>query len=256
MDIVFDDIVNLLATGLIPMLRISAMIIAAPLISLDVVSLPIRIVLAIVLTWVIYPLIEVPNLNPLSPEGMVILVREMFVGIAIAVTLQVVNGALILAGQALSMSMGLGMAQIMDPSAGTVPVLSSFLIIFSTLIFMSFGGHSLLFFLILQSFEFVPIGAAFDLDAVILKVMAWTSMVFLGGILIAMPIMLTMLLVNLCLGIVTRSAPALNIFAVGFPAMILAGLALLIISLTNIAHRIEWLWVEAFTTARDIWVGV
>ena len=63
-----------------------------------------------------------------------------------------------------------------------------------------------------------------------------------------------MMLINLCLGIVTRAAPALNIFAVGFPAMVLAGMLLLMVYLVNINLRIEWLWIEAFTMAQDVWV--
>jgi flagellar biosynthetic protein FliR len=62
------------------------------------------------------------------------------------------------------------------------------------------------------------------------------------------------MLVNLCIGIVTRAAPALNIFAVGFPAMVLAGMVLFLVYLVNIGHRIEWLWLEAFQKAQNIWV--
>jgi flagellar biosynthesis protein FliR len=79
-------------------------------------------------------------------------------------------------------------------------------------------------------------------------------MVFLGAVLVALPIVLIMLLVNLCIGIVTRAAPALNIFAVGFPAMVLIGLLLLIAFMTNISQRIQWLWMRAFETAQAIWV--
>ncbi|MEK9943258.1 MAG: flagellar biosynthetic protein FliR, partial [Gammaproteobacteria bacterium] len=82
----------------------------------------------------------------------------------------------------------------------------------------------------------------------------WSGMAFLGAVLVALPIILTMMLINLCLGIVTRAAPALNILAVGFPAMVLSGMVLLVIYLVNINLRIEWLWIEAFTMAQDVWV--
>jgi len=253
MNILFDNVITLLATGLIPMLRISAMVISAPLISLDVVSLPIRIVISIALTWLVYPHINIPAFDPMSAEGFTLIAREIFIGSIIAVVLQVVNAALIVAGQALSAGMGLGMAQVMDPSAGNVPVMSSFFIILSTLIFMTFGGHSLLFLLVIQSFEIVPIGVVFDIPLVIWNLMIWSSMIFLGAMLVAMPIMLTMMLINVCLGVITRSAPALNIFAVGFPAMIIAGLIMVFVMLTNIGHRIEWLWLEAFKQVAEIW---
>ena len=112
-----------------------------------------------------------------------------------------------------------------------------------------------MFVLVLQSFELIPVGAQFDIGTVILNVMTWSSMVFLGAMLLAMPVMLAMMLINLSLGIVTRTAPALNIFAVGFPAMIITGFILVIINLPNIGYRIEWLWLEAFERVTSIWLG-
>jgi flagellar biosynthetic protein FliR len=150
--------------------------------------------------------------------------------------------------------MGLAMAQTVDPNMGRVPVLASFLIVMSTLIFLSIGGHLILIQLILMSFEVLPIGGEINFTATLANFIEWSAMVFLGGILIALPIMLTMMLVNLCIGIVTRAAPALNIFAVGFPAMTLAGMVLFLVYLVNIGHRIEWLWLEAFSMAQDMWV--
>ena len=149
--------------------------------------------------------------------------------------------------------MGLGMAQTVDPNIGRVPVLASFLVVLSTLIFLSIGGHLILIELILMSFQVMPIGGQINFVETIVNFTEWTAMVFLGGVLIALPIMLTMMLVNLCIGIVTRAAPALNIFAVGFPAMVLAGMIFFLGYLVNIGHRIEWLWLEAFQRAQNIW---
>ena len=78
-------------------------------------------------------------------------------------------------------------------------------------------------------------------------------MVFLGAVLVALPLILSMLLVNLCIGVITRAAPALNIFAVGFPAMIIVGYVLLLIYLVNVGTRVEWLWFEAFQQTQIIW---
>ena len=78
-------------------------------------------------------------------------------------------------------------------------------------------------------------------------------MVVLGAVLVAIPLMLSMLLVNLCIGVITRAAPALNIFAVGFPAMIIVGYVLLLIYLVNVGTRVEWLWLEAFQHTQIIW---
>ena len=254
MNLILDDLVQILITGLIPFLRISALLLAAPLVSLRVVTVRIRIALAIVLTAFIFPMLDLPVIDATSAAGIRLIVHELFIGILFAIVLQVVNAAMVLAGQSMSMSMGLGMAQTIDPNAGQVPVLSSFLVVLSTLIFLSVGGHLIMIKLILQSFEVLPIGGAIMVKETLANVIEWTAMAFLGAVLVALPIMLTMMLINLCIGIVTRAAPALNIFAVGFPAMVLTGMVLVVVYMVNIGHRIEWIWLEAFDTAQSIWV--
>ena len=254
MNLILDDLVQILITGLIPFLRISALLLAAPLVSLRVVSVRIRIALAIVLTAFIFPMLDLPVIDATSADGIRLIVQELFIGILFAIVLQVVNAAMVLAGQSMSMSMGLGMAQTIDPNAGQVPVLSSFLVVLSTLIFLSVGGHLIMIKLILQSFEVLPIGGAIMVKETLANVIEWTAMAFLGAVLVALPIILTMMLINLCIGIVTRAAPALNIFAVGFPAMVLTGMVLVVVYMVNIGHRIEWIWLEAFDTAQSIWI--
>ena len=254
MNLILDDLVQILITGLIPFLRISALLLAAPLVSLRVVSVRIRIALALLLTIFIYPMLDLPAIDATSAYGIRLITQELFIGILFAIVLQVVNAAMVLAGQSMSMSMGLGMAQTIDPNAGQVPVLASFLVVLSTLIFLSVGGHLIMIKLILQSFEVLPIGGAIDVKETLGNVIEWTAMAFLGAVLVALPIMLTMMLINLCIGIVTRAAPALNIFAVGFPAMVLTGMILIVVYMVNIGHRIEWIGLEAFDTAQSMWV--
>lgn len=254
MNVVLDDVVQMLFSGLLPFLRISALMLAAPLVSLAVVNVRIRLSISILLTIFIYPSLDLPVVNPISIVGLTLIVSELIIGLLFAVTLQVVNGALIVAGQFISMSMGLGMAQTIDPNATQVPVISSFLVVLSTLVFLSIGGHLILITIILESFAVLPINGEIIFQDTIWGFVEWTAMVFLGAVLVALPIVLIMLLVNLCIGIVTRAAPALNIFAVGFPAMVLIGLLLLIAFMTNISQRIQWLWMRAFESAQAIWV--
>ena len=190
MNLILDDVVLILATGLIPFLRISALLLAAPLVSLRVVSVRIRIALALVLTMFIFPTLDLEFFDPVSASGLMLISRELLVGLLFAVVLQVVNAALVVAGNTLSMSMGLGMAQTVDPNIGRVPVLSSFLVVMSTLIFLSIGGHLILIELILMSFEAMPIGVEINFIDTLANFIEWSAMVFLGAILIALPIML------------------------------------------------------------------
>ena len=108
------------------------------------------------------------------------------------------------------------------------------------------GGHVLVFSLLLESFMLVPIGSVIELQQLLELTIEWSAMMFLGAILIGIPLMASLLFINIGLGIITRAAPALNIFAVGFPAMILAGIVLLSLSMTSIGYRIQWLWQESF----------
>jgi flagellar biosynthetic protein FliR len=142
--------------------------------------------------------------------------------------------------------MGLGMANMVDPNMGNVPVISQFFIVCSTLIFMGMGGHVLVISLVLESFKTLPIGQMLEPGMLMAVLLQWSSMMFLGALLLALPIMVSLLFVNIGVGVITRAAPALNIFAVGFPAMILVGMVLLATSMTSIGYRIQWLWRESF----------
>ena len=120
--------------------------------------------------------------------------------------------------------MGLGMANMIDPNLGNVPVLSQFFVICSTLIFLALGGHLMLIKLLLISFTTMPIGAELDIIELSQQLIRWSIMIFYGALLIALPIIIALLFFNMGLGVVTRASPALNIFAIGFPAMIIGGL--------------------------------
>jgi flagellar biosynthetic protein FliR len=246
MDVLVTEVVERFYAFMAPMIRISAFLLAAPFFSIRAVSVRIRVLLAFVLTWMIYPLTDWPVLDPTSAEGLKVIFAQVFIGVLMGLLLQIVNAALIIGGQAVSASMGLSMANMVDPSMGNVPVIAQFFVICSTLIFLGLGGHVLVISLLLESFMLVPIGSVIELQQLLELTIEWSAMMFLGAILIGLPLMASLLFINIGLGIITRAAPALNIFAVGFPAMILAGIVLLSLSMTSIGYRIQWLWQESF----------
>jgi flagellar biosynthetic protein FliR len=226
--------------------------ITAPIFSLSAFNTRMRILLALVLTWLVYPLHKWPVIDPTSAQGLIEVFNQIMIGATMGLILQVVVAAVVVAGQSIAAAMGLSMANMLDPNMGNVPVISQLLIVMSSLIFVGFGGHAILLGLILESFHTLPIGTNILNQAVYGRVLQWSSMVFLGAVLMALPVMVSLLFINVGLGVVTRAAPSLNIFAVGFPAMIMAGFIILIISMESIGGRIEWLWVQGFTVVRDI----
>jgi flagellar biosynthetic protein FliR len=144
------------------------------------------------------------------------------------------------------------MATMIDPNMGNVPVISQFLLVMATLIFVGLGGHALLLSLVLESFNSLPIGSNLMTTEAMKQFIAWSSMIFLGALLIALPVMVALLFINIGLGIATRAAPSLNIFSVGFPAMVFAGFGVLILALPNIGARIQWLWMQGFFQVRAL----
>ena len=246
MDILVAEVVQRFYTLLWPMIRVSAFLLASPFFSLRAVNVRVRVLLAALLTLMIYPLVDWPIIDPYSAAGLREIFNQILIGTVMGMLLQIVNAALVIGGQAVSSAMGLGMANMIDPNMGNVPVISQFFIICSTLIFMGIGGHVLVISLVLESFKTLPIGQMLAPDMLMAVLLQWSSMIFLGGLLLALPIMVSLLFVNIGVSVITRAAPALNIFAVGFPAMIMVGMVLLATSMTSIGYRIQWLWRESF----------
>ena len=252
MDLLAADIVNRFYTFLWPMLRISALLLTAPLFSISAVPRRVRVLAALALTWFIYPLVEWPLIDPMSAPGLMEIVNQIFIGCVMGLTLQVVVAAVVTAGQALANAIGLSMATLIDPTLGNVPILSQFLLIMAVLIFVGTGGHLLLLSVLLKSFSAVPIGQSMLNQAVWGKLIAWSSMIFTGALLISLPVMAVLLLINAGLGVVTRAAPSLNIFAVGFPAMMLVGILACMLTMESMGLRLQWLWVQAFGVLDDL----
>lgn len=252
MDILAAEVTQRFYTFLWPMLRISALMATAPIFSLNSFNLRLRILTALVLTWLIFPLHRWPLIDPTSGPGLLEVCNQLMIGALMGLTLQIVVAALVVAGQSMATAMGLSMANLMDPNMGNVPVISQLMIVASTLIFVGFGGHALLLGLVADSFNSLPIGASILNQDAYGRLLRWSSMTFLGGVLIALPVMTTLLFINVGLGVVTRAAPSLNIFSVGFPAMIVAGFLILILAMDSIGHRIEWLWLQGFQTLREL----
>jgi flagellar biosynthetic protein FliR len=176
--------------------------------------------------------------------------NQISIGLIMGLSLQVITAAIVLAGQSVSTAMGLSMASLMDPNLGNVPVISQFLLIFSTLIFVGLGGHAMLLGLVVDSFASMPIGKGLLTAGAWAHFVKWSAMVFLGAVLLALPVMVTMLFINIGIGVVTRAAPSLNIFSLGLPVMIVAGFFILVVALPSMGARIEWLWLQGFIEVR------
>ncbi|MFM8919923.1 MAG: flagellar biosynthetic protein FliR [Limnohabitans sp.] len=252
MDIAVTELMARFYALIWPMLRISALLVAAPIFSLRALNLRIRIVLAMAITWLVFPMHEWPSIDPLSAQGLLEILNQIMIGLLMGLMLQVVTAAIVVAGQSIANAIGLSMATMIDPNMGNVPVISQFLLVLGTLIFVGLGGHALLLNLVVESFNSLPIGGHLLNTESMKHVIAWSSMLFLGALLTALPVMVALLFINIGLGVATRAAPSLNIFSVGFPAMVFAGFAVLVMALPSIGQRIQWLWMQGFFHVRAL----
>ena len=252
MNLLTGDIVEKFYTFLWPLTRIAAALMTVPILSVDAANARVRLMLALALTLLIFPMFTWPIIDPISSLGITTMFNQVGIGVMMGLTLQVITAAMIVAGQAISSAMGLSMSNLLDPNLGNVPVLSQFLVILSTLIFLGTGGHLMLISILLDSFTLIPVGQSLLSLAAIGKLLAWSSMMFLGAVLIGLPVLVTLLVVNIGLGVMTRAAPSLNIFVIGLPATILAGFMILLLSMGSIGSRIQWLWLQGFAHVRDV----
>ena len=248
---VWDDVLALFYTFLWPMTRISACLIATPIFSSMSVNTRLRVSLAMVLTILIYPLHDWPIVDVLSGAGLVLFLEQVVIGVMMGLILQIVFAAVSAAGEFISLSMGLGFAMMVDPNSGVqTPVISQFLVVLATLVFVSIGGHLILLELLLDSFRLWPIGEPQLEMAMVWDLLQWSALLFTGAAMIALPAMVVLLLANSAMGVVSRAAPSLNVFAVGFPLTLLMGIGVLIVLLPSFMGNIQNLWFEAFQQIR------
>lgn len=246
------DIVEHFYALLWPMLRMSALMLFAPVFSLPALTTRLRVLLALALSVMVYPMFDWPRIDPLSARGLLEIANQITIGLMMGLILQVAIAAVVVAGQAISNSMGLSMAMMIDPNLGNVPTVAQFLIVLATLVFVGLGGHGLLLAMLVESFSSLPVGTFVIVEQSWRQVLAWSSMMFLGAVLIALPVMVTLLFINIGIGVITRAAPSLNIFAVGLPATIVMGFVVLIMSMANIGSRLQWLWTQSLVQTRTL----
>ena len=238
-----------------PMLRISAFLAFSSIFSIRAVNLRIRISIAVVLTIFLSMQLEIPRIDPVTAEGLKEIFNQLFIGFAMALIMQLTTAAIVLAGQAVSGSMGLSMATMVDPTMGSVPVVSQFFNILGTLVFLSIGGHVIVFGLLLESFTLFPIGKVLMTQDLLGKMTAWGAMMFVAALLISLPVVITLLFVNIGVGFITRAAPSLNIFSVGFPAILLSGFVVMWLAIPSMVNRMSWWWVQTFGQMRGMLLG-
>ena len=232
-----------------PFTRIAAMLAIAPIFGARMVPQRARLVIALLLTWIVLPLLpEVPALDPLSLSGALVTAQQLVIGLAIGFSLQLVFATLVIAGQTIAMGMGLGFAQMVDPQNGVnVPVIGQYYVVIATLLFLALNGHLALIRVLVDSFQSLPVGVDALTREDFRAIAYWGARMFADAVMVALPAVASILLVNLAFGVVSRSAPQLNIFGVGFPVTLTLGFVILVFAVANLLPQMQHLLDGAFT---------
>jgi flagellar biosynthetic protein FliR len=237
-----------------PILRVGGFVLAAPTLSDTVIPGRIKIVMSLALAFLMAPLVQIPPaLSIFSAAGLLAAVQELLIGVAIGMVVQLTFEALMFAGQSISLTMGLGFATLVDPQRGAnTTVIGQMFMIFGILTYLAINGHLVLLGALAQSFQTLPIGAAHIDKGFLLSVAQWGARVFESGLLIALPAVIALVIINLALGVVTRAAPQLNLFGIGFTITLLCGFFVLIVGLDGVMAGISSLINSALGAAADL----
>ncbi len=237
-----------------PMLRVAGFVLAAPVASETVIPTFVKIVMSLSLAFLMAPLVQMPaTLSIFSGAGMLAAVQEILIGVAIGMVVQLTFEALTFAGQTISLTMGLGFATLVDPQRGAnTTVLGQMFMIFGILTYLAINGHLVLLGALAESFQTLPIGAAHIDRNFFLSVAVWGARVFESGLLIALPAVIALVIVNLALGVVTRAAPQLNLFGIGFTITLMCGFFVLLVGLDGIMAGILSLINSALNAVADL----
>lgn len=247
MEVASDTIMQFLADLLLPFMRISGLFAAMVGLSAKTVPPMTRALLTLFLTVLIIPLVPPsPVAELFSVATFVSVIQQLIIGVAIGFISNMVLNTFVLAGQVVAMQTGLGFASMVDPVNGiNVPAIGQFYLILATLIFWALDGHLAMIRMIVLSFESFPIGEAWFTAEQFREIAHWGGWMFISAVTLSLAPIVSLLIVNLAFGVMTKAAPQLNIFSIGFSIAQIMGLVIIWLTLENFTHHFEVQWDRA-----------
>ena len=233
-----------IAAFFFPLARILALVATAPPFSNAAVPMNIKLVLGLAISLALVPTLPtMPAISPASGQGLMILAQQIVIGISMGFAMRLVIAAIDYAGEVIGLQMGLGFATFYDPdNTAQTPVVSEFMSLLGLLVLLSINGHLMILATLAQSFSALPVGASFVGAGTWSNFAHAGSIIFASGLMLALPVVCALLITNVALGVLTRAAPQLNLFAVGFPITLIGGFVMLILSLSYLAGPLTQLF--------------
>lgn len=232
-----------------PLTRILALLATAPIFNNAALPMNIRLVMGLAITFALATALPAPPSIPAgSWLGLAVIGEQLLIGLMMGFALRIAFAALDVAGELIGLQMGLSFATFFDPGrGGETSVIAEFLGLLTSLIFLAMNGHLLMLTLLAESFTLLPVSATPFHAAGLSSLLTTSAMMFSLGVMLALPLITALLVTNISLGVLSRVAPALNLFAVGFPVTLGLGFIVLLLSLPYIGAAMESVFSRGFT---------
>jgi len=248
------NLFGMLGTVLWHALRIGAAIQVMPMLGGRSLPARARLIVILALSGALSPVLPAPPTAAVDAATVLSVMREFAVGVAMGLMLRIAFEAGQIAGELVSQGMALSFATLADPLSGaSSPVLSQWFYLAFGLLFFTFDGHLALVQLLLDSYRHLPIGTALpDPAALAASVPTFFGTALRTGLLLALPVTMALLAVNLAFGVLSRAAAALNPIQLGIPVSLLVGLLLLGVLFRELQAPVQQLFDAAFDAARGV----
>lgn len=237
-----------------PLARILAILASTPLLGSSSIPTQTKLGLAVLLAVLIAPVLPpLPQIDPGSGIGLIVLMQQIIIGLAMGFSMRIVFSAVEMAGEITGLQMGLGFATFFDPQqSGQVQLVGRFYGLLATLMFLAIDGHLQIIAILAHSFTTLPVGTEGMSTTSFTTLVSWGIKIFTLGLHLALPVLTALLITNLALGILTRAAPQLNIFAVGFPLTLGIGLLVMSWALPYFTPLLDQIFQESFSIMRSL----
>ncbi|WP_339885396.1 flagellar biosynthetic protein FliR [Vreelandella maris] len=253
-EVTFAQLQGWLVAFLWPFARITAFMAASPLWGHSSVPNQAKVGLAALIAFVIAPILPaMPAIAIMSWAGVGIMIEQILIGLAMGLVMHIMFAVVQAAGDFIGLQMGLAFASFFDTASGTnIMVLSRILYMITLLMFLAMNGHLMVLETLIMSFQTLPIGiGTFNPDAFILLA-RYGGTIFAAGMLLALPLVGSLLTINLALGILNRSAPQLTVFNIGFPTSLIVGLILMMVLMTDISRFLQRLFTQGLDFLQNL----
>lgn len=254
MEITLLQVEQMVSSFLWPLFRVSSFFMAMPIIGTQMLPMRLRLGLALAVTVLIVPVLPpMPEFDGLSLQNWIVVAQQVLIGSLLGFSANILLQSFVAGGQMMAMQMGLGFASMTDPANGvSTVILSQIYLMLVMMLFLGMNGHLVLIEIMVDSFDVIPVGLEGVSKMTLWEIAHWGGWLFMAALMMALPAVTALLVINFAFGIMTKAAPQLNIFAIGFPFTMLMGIFIVWASLSGFFSHYQTFSAEALENVSQL----